>query len=104
MRDPLCSGEGAAPVIVRVAGLPHDTLDAFATPLPRAAAALDASARALAEARAALADALHDAVPSAGPALRRVLLAVRRDAHNGRALRRHLASPFWPALRALAGG
>lgn len=92
-----------APLIGRIAGLPLDTLDAFATGLC-AHVAEGARLRAeLAEARAALADRLHDAVPGADPDARRVLLAVRRDCHNGRPLSRHRAGGAWERVRAAAG-
>jgi hypothetical protein len=92
-----------APVVVRVAGLPADTLDAFGTGLCSGAAALLAEEDALAAARTALADAAHGAVPGAPSEVRRLLLAVRRDAFNGRSFRRRLASPAWPELRARLG-
>jgi hypothetical protein len=93
-----------APVIGRIAGLPVDTLDAFSTTLGDAAAAGACLDGALREARAALADRLHGAVPAAAPELRRVLLAVRRDCHNARTLDRHSARPEWPRVREIAGG
>jgi hypothetical protein len=71
--------------VQRVAGLPEDVLALLRT--PRAAAAADAaSARAAVAAvsATALADALHAVVPTAGPAVRRDLLALRRSAHAGR--------------------
>ncbi|HVH13084.1 MAG TPA: hypothetical protein VM759_08535 [Longimicrobium sp.] len=94
---------GGAPVIVRVAGLPLDTVEVFRTDLCADAEALAAAEERLREARVALADRLYEEVPSATPELRRFLLSVRRDCHNGRSLRRHAAEDRWAELRGRAG-
>src|SRR4051812_41119189 len=73
-------------------------------PLCEDVAELDRLEGELATARGALAERLHPLVPAAAPGLRRFLLAVKRDAHNGRPLSRHAASPLWPQLGELAGG
>lgn len=99
---PRSRGAGV-PLIGRIAGLPLETLDAFATGLCARVAECARLQAELGEARAALADRLHDAVPAADPELRRLLLAVRRDCHNGRALRRHRQGPGWARVQALAG-
>ena len=95
--------EDGAPVMVRVAGLPLESVQAFASALcerVEARAALDAPLQA---ARTALEDRLHAAVPGADPELRRFLLAVKRDCHNGRAIHPRAADPRWAALRQAAG-
>lgn len=92
-----------APLVGRMAGLSLETLDAFATGLCGRVAEGARLQGELAGARAALADRLHAAVPAAGPELRRVLLAVRRDCHNGRSLRRHRQSDAWAQVQAVAG-
>lgn len=91
------------PLIGRIAGLSLDTLDAFTTGL--CARLVDGTRlqAELGEARAALADRLHAAVPAAAPELRRLLLAVRRDCHNGRSLRKHRQGSGWARVQALAG-
>ncbi len=94
----------ALPVLARIGGLPADAVDGFATGLPRHAGS--GSARAadrLARCRAAAVDRLHAAVPGAPPELRRFLLQVKRDCHNGRPLAPHRASPLWAALRERTG-
>jgi hypothetical protein len=91
-----------APLVGRIAGLPLETLDAFATGLCSRVAVCARLQAELGEARAALADRLHDAVPAADPGARRALLSVRRDCHNGRALRRHRDSAAWAQVRAVA--
>jgi hypothetical protein len=92
-----------APVIGRFGGLPAETVEAFSTALCGAADALAALESELAGCREALADRLHDAVPDAAPELRRLLLAVRRDCHNGRGIARHRRSPQWPLVADAAG-
>jgi hypothetical protein len=94
---------GGAPAIVRVAGLPLDTVDRFRTDLCDAVEARTALDERLRAAREALADRLHAEVPSASPELRRFLLAVRRDCHNGRPVVRHAADARWDGLRERVG-
>lgn len=93
----------ATPVIVRVAGLPADTLLRFGTRLCGSVDALLALEAELRAARARLADVLYQAVPSAPPPLRRLLLAARRNAFNGRSQRRHAEAVEGAAL-CQAGG
>jgi hypothetical protein len=57
----------------------------------------------LARTRAELVDRLHALIPGAPPSLRRALLAVKRDAFNGRGLERHRGTASWEELRRLAG-
>ncbi|HEX6038742.1 lantibiotic dehydratase [Longimicrobium sp.] len=80
-----------------------DTLAAFSTTLDDDVAREARTEAELCAARAVLADQLHDAVPGASRSLRRMLLAVRRDCHNGRGLARHRAAPEWPRLAEIAG-
>jgi hypothetical protein len=92
------STERAVPAIARIAGLPTSILDRFATSLVPVLEAAAGQATLVHAARAALADSIHDLVPGASPELRRFLLAVRRDCHNGRPLARHAAAPLWGEL------
>lgn len=101
MRQTERSGE--VPVIARVAGLPADAVRRLGTTLCDALPEMSRLEAELARARAELADLLHPLVPGAEPALRRLILAVRRDCFNARPLARHLRGPEWPALRAAAG-
>lgn len=94
---------GGEPVLVRVAGLGLETLDAFASALCAGIPARAELQARLDAARAALADRLHAAVPAAPPELRRFLLAVRRDCHNGRPLHPRAADGRWAELRRVAG-
>jgi hypothetical protein len=94
---------GGEPVLVRIAGLSLETLDAFASELCAGIAERARLQGRLDAARAGLADRLHAAVPGAEPELRRFLLAVRRDCHNGRPLHPRAGDARWPALRAAAG-
>ncbi|MBV9107992.1 MAG: hypothetical protein JO306_01130, partial [Gemmatimonadetes bacterium] len=93
----------AAPLLARIAGLPAEAVERLSTTLCDAAAAADRAETELAAARVELADRLHPLVPGAGPALRRLLLAVKRDAFNGRSIARHAEAPEWAELHALAG-
>lgn len=91
----------AAPLLARIAGLPSDAVERLSTTLCDDAAAAARVETELAAARVELADRLHTLVPGAGPALRRLLLAVKRDVFNGRSLARHVEAPEWAELRAL---
>jgi hypothetical protein len=97
-------GGGAAPLIVRLAGLPLDSMRGFSSRLSAqvdAAAALQAR---LDAARAEAVERLYEAVPAAPAELRSFLLAVKRDCHNARPLGARAADPRWAALRDLAAG
>jgi Lantibiotic dehydratase, N terminus len=96
-------GRGGAPVVVRIAGLPMEAVERLRTGLCDAVDACGALRARADQARQALADRLHAEVPGAEPELRRFLLAVRRDCHNGRALARHVDDARWAALRERAG-
>lgn len=92
------------PLIVRVAGLPAESLAPLlsndfedrVTRLERLEAELDAL-------RKALVELLFRAIHGADAENRRFLLEVKRDSFNGRTLRRHREAPEWPVIRALSG-
>lgn len=86
------------PVVGRVAGLPARVVERLSGRLAGELSALLRLEEELAEARSALADRLHAEVPGAQPALRRLLLAVKRDCHNARELDRRPHHPEWTAL------
>ncbi|HEU4558183.1 MAG TPA: lantibiotic dehydratase [Longimicrobium sp.] len=92
-----------AQLLARICGLPADVLNHFTTRLCEALPQRDTIAAELERARAALEDAIFAAVPGADPALRRFLLAVKRDCHNARPLARHAAAPAWEILRLVVG-
>lgn len=94
---------GGEPVLVRIAGLPLETLDTFTSQLCAGIPARAQLQARLDAARAGLADRLHAAVPGAQPELRRFLLAVRRDCHNERPLHPRAGDARWAALRQVAG-
>ncbi len=103
-RRPQGNGASAAvPVIGRVAGLPAEVVERFATDLCDPLRAEPGQEAELEEVLTAIADRLHAAVPGAAPAFRRLLLAIRRDCHNRRPISRHLAAPAWPAVREIIG-
>ncbi|MBV9773564.1 MAG: lantibiotic dehydratase [Gemmatimonadetes bacterium] len=95
--------EGATPVIMRVAGLPLETMERFSTDLCVELGARERLEEELKASRAEMVDRLHALVPTAPPELRRFLLIVKRDCYNGRPLGRHVQAPQWPALQDLAG-
>lgn len=74
--------------LLRVAALPYDTLEAMRLPETEARiTAILAAEHAMEAVRQELEDATHDLVPRLAPeakALRRALLKLRRDIHNGR--------------------
>lgn len=94
----------AAPLLVRIAGLPAEVMESFHSdlcttqiePLRVLRAELEA-------ARAALAETIYPVVSQASPTLRRVLLDVKRSCFNGRRLARYRDTPPWQALCALVG-
>jgi hypothetical protein len=96
--------DSRVPVIIRIAGLPACALEPFGS--PRCAKELQAVRGLLAEltdARSALADRIYVAVPGTDAALRRVLLAARRDCFNGRPFNPYRSKPEWTALREKSG-
>lgn len=92
-----------APVIVRVAGLPLETVQRFASGLCDAIAARTELDARLAAARADLVEWLHREVPHAPPELRRFLLALKRDCHNGRPVHTRTGDPRWEEVRGRGG-
>lgn len=81
---------------VRIAGLPVDAVAPFASPLLEARlAAIAVAEEQLAAARAALVDALFPLIHGAEPAVRHFLLAVKRDAYNGRPVAGHARREAW---------
>jgi hypothetical protein len=79
----------AAPLIVRVAGLPAAAVAPFASDLGSRVARLRSLEADLVHAREQLVEQLHTAVHD-GPAKdRRLLLAIKRDSFNGRSLQKY---------------
>lgn len=94
----------AAPLLVRIAGLPAEAMESFYSDLwPRYLEPLRVIGTELEAARVALIEAIHPVVSQASPALRRVLLDVKRSCFNGRSLSRYRGTPLWEALCALVG-
>lgn len=92
-------------VFVRIAGLPAETMAPFASPFCLDRLALLAAAEAeLAAARQVLVDTLFPLVGGAVPEVRRFLLAVKRDAFNGRPIAGHAARREWRLHLAAALG
>ena len=90
--------------LVRIAGLPGSAMDEIGIPdCDEAVECARTLQRELGEARARLVDELYRLTPQAPPDLRRFLLAVKRDAFNGRSLDRHAKMEGWPRLLELAG-
>ncbi|HYU33298.1 MAG TPA: lantibiotic dehydratase [Thermoanaerobaculia bacterium] len=94
----------ASPVLIRIAGLPAASLESFGGetclgPFD----AWEAARRELAAVRTEMVAALHEQIPNLPPELRRLFLAVKRDCHNGRPLRRHRAAPEWEEVRRRTG-
>ena len=98
------SGEEPVPLIIRVAGLPAQSMESFhsdsCTALLREGLSLGER---LASARAEVADRIFEAMLGASPEVRRVLLDIKRACFNGRSLLRHRSSPHWPALPGAVG-
>jgi hypothetical protein len=92
------------PLIARIAGLPAESMEPFASHLvdEEVRRLLDAEAD-LANARAKLVDCLYAAIQGTPPERRRFLLAVKRDVFNGRSLAWHRSDPRWNELAKAAG-
>jgi hypothetical protein len=94
-----------SPLIVRIAGLPGTTLAPFSSPRILELLEAERAHRAdAASARASFVETLAEALPRFPAETRRFLLAVKRDAFNGRELSRHAAHPAWATLDRLSRG
>jgi hypothetical protein len=88
----------AAVLWVRLAGLPAQALAGLGDPaLPALLDEIESLRATGAGLRRQAADRLHAQIPRAEVAERRVLLALRRDAHQGRPLTGYREEPCWPA-------
>ncbi len=90
-------------LLARVSGLPGTAIQQVSSNLCELLQAIDALEQELAAARAELVEGLHGLIRLATPEARRFLLAVKRDAFNGRPLGRHRADPRWRELTRQAG-
>jgi hypothetical protein len=99
------------PVIVRIAGLPAEAIAPFGSKkcLQQAQAILRLDTE-LAAIRSRIVDRLHEKIDGATAAVRHVLLAIKRDCYNGRALSARRSSADWeifeeavPDLASLVG-
>lgn len=94
----------AAPLLVRIAGLPAEIMESFHSELcTMQIDPLRALRAELQAARAALAETIYPVVSQASPTLRRVLLDVKRRCFNSQRLARYRDTPPWQALCALVG-
>lgn len=95
----------AVPLVVRLAGLPSRFLAGLGSeeiePLLAAAEHADDE---LAAIRQALVARLHEAIAGAPAERRRLLLAVKRDAYNGRGLEPWRAAADWPLIERESSG
>ncbi|HET9209259.1 MAG TPA: lantibiotic dehydratase, partial [Thermoanaerobaculia bacterium] len=90
---------------VRLAGLPARVLAGLGDPaLPALLDEIESLRATGAGLRRQAADLLHAQIPRAEVAERRVLLALRRDAHQGRPLTGYRQEPCWPAADGHLGG
>ena len=88
--------EPAGLLFVRIAGLPVEVMAPFASPLCRDhLLRLEAAEAALEAARQQLVDHIFPLISGAAPERRRFLLAVKRDAYNGRSIAKYAARPEW---------
>ena len=84
------------PMIVRISGLPVETLEGFS-----GGASVGEVERMLClenevrEARSELIEKAYRELPTAPPAVRPLLLTIKRDCFNGRKLGRHRSNPQW---------
>src|SRR3954454_6180231 len=91
------------PQIVRIAGLPASAVEPFSSPLCSGAARtiLDLEQQ-LATARSRMVEVLHAAIHDSPSAVRRVLLAAKRNCFNGRPLSVQRGTPAWPVIESTA--
>jgi len=92
-----------APVLIRVAGLPASAIEGLGSDLPAAVDAIAGLEAELERLRGLWVERLHAAIGGAGAGERRTLLAVKRDAYNGRPLAPHREGAGWPRLAAILG-
>ncbi len=86
----------AVPVIVRLAGLPAEVMEPLGSErCVRGATELARLESELESIRAQIVDRLHEKVHGAPAEVRRALLAVKRDCHNGRDLTTRRSSSAW---------
>lgn len=95
--------EARAPFVARLAGLPASTLDHLASSLPQGAVEIRRLASDLQTQRALLVDALFEALSGHDSDQRRLLLAVKRDAHNGRNISHRCTQAGWDAVELASG-
>ncbi|HEX2165100.1 MAG TPA: lantibiotic dehydratase [Thermoanaerobaculia bacterium] len=89
----------AAPILVRVAGLPASAIDCFSSPelLHRTARRKEGEER-LRALRESLVDLLFGELAAQPPELRKLMLALKRDCFNRRPLAPRTEDPRWPRL------
>lgn len=93
-----------SPLLARVSGLPGTTVEQFSSDLCDEWLAAEPSLEQdLAAIRAELVERLHGLIRICRPELRRFLLAVKRDAFNGRLLALRRADSRWSELASLSG-
>jgi len=98
-------GAQLSPLIVRIAGLPGTTLAPFSSPRCLELLEAERAHRAgLVSARASFVKTLAEALPRFPAETRRFLLAVKRDAFNGRGLSRYAVHPEWATVDRLSRG
>jgi hypothetical protein len=92
------------PLIVRISGIPGDSLTGFFSPeCLEAAHRLEVLRERSGAARAALVQRLETVIRNASPDERRHLLALKRDSFNGRDLLRYRNHSQWSRIAQLAG-
>lgn len=91
------------PLIVRVAGLPGETMALFSHPsLIDAIAERERLREELVPIRASLVDCLHQTIRGAAKEERRFLLSMKRRCFNAESLAPHRVDPRWPLLADVA--
>ena len=99
----MSAGHATALVIARIGGLSADLVAGLATDLGAFVERQRCGEEALRKARGKLVERLYEAVHAAGADERRILLAVKRDAHNGRSLSGYRQRPEWRWVEEAAG-
>jgi hypothetical protein len=95
--------DSTVPVIVRIAGLPAEVMEPFGSQecLDRACAIQRLESE-LSAVRSLAVDRLHEKIEGAPPEVRHVLIAIKRDCFNGRALSARRTSSDWAVFEAAA--